>query len=403
MMQPWRRRTLIICAAQFLTSLGFTIVMPFLPLFMQELHATLPIDITLWIGLVLGAQGLTMMFVSPIWGMVGDRFGRRLMILRATLIGGLVMTSMAFVASIEQLFVLRLAQGFTTGVVSASSSYISSDVPSSSRGQALGWVSTARLTGFAAGPVVGGIVSDLLGYRASFWLNGGFMIASGLLVLCLLPEQRAANPVKGLRMPFVRLFNLLQRPHVASLYAFVFLTHLAVTFITPFASLYVTQLNRTFGRVEVPVATAAGTVFGFHAVTGAFGALILGRLTDRYGGRLVLLSCAIVSALLFVPQGFTTHLWQQVLLYGAVGFAMGGIYPAVGAMLAGVSTDGQQGAVFGLENSVRSAARTVAPALSATVAWQLGLSAVYVATAAVFALLAVVAVARRGHGRSVQA
>ena len=395
-MEPWRQRTLIICAAQFLTSLGFTIVMPFLPLFMQELAVSLPIDITLWIGLVLGAQGLTMMLVSPVWGMVGDRFGRRLMILRATLIGGMVMTSMAFVTSVEQLFVLRLAQGFTTGVVSASSSYISSDVPSGFRGQALGWVSTARLTGFAAGPMVGGIVSDMLGYRASFWLNGGFMIASGLLVLLLLPEQRAANPAKGLRTPFVRLFNLMQRPGVRGLYSFVFLTHLAVTFVTPFASLYLAQLNRSFGQFEVPVATAAGTVFGLHAVTGALGALILGPLTDRIGGRLVLLSCAAVSALLFVPQGFTTHLWQQALLYGAVGFAMGGIYPAVGAMLAAVSADGQQGVVFGMENSIRAAARTVAPALSASVAWQLGLRAVYVATGAVFVLLAVAALARRG-------
>ncbi len=402
-MQPWRRRTLTICAAQFLTSLGFTIVMPFLPLFMQELASSLPLDITLWIGLVLGAQGFTMMLVSPIWGMVGDRFGRRLMILRATLIGGLVMTSMAFVTSVEQLFVLRLAQGFTTGVVSASSSYISSDVPSGSRGQALGWVSTARLTGFAAGPLVGGIVSDLLGYRASFWLNGGFMIASGLLVLCLLPEQRAANPVKGLRTPFVRLFNLMRRPNVSSLYAFVFLVHLAVTFVTPFASLYVTQLNRSLGPFEVPVATAAGTVFGFHAVTGALGALTLGPLTDRFGGIRVLLACAVVSALLFVPQGFTTHLWQQVLLYGAVGFAIGGIYPAVGALLAAVSVDGQQGAVFGLENSIRAAARTVAPALSAAVAWQLGLSAVYVATAMVFALLAAAAMVRRRYDHVIQA
>ena len=399
MTHRWRRRTLIICAAQFLTSLGFTIVMPFLPLFMQELAVSLPIDITLWVGLVLGAQGLTMMLVSPVWGMVGDRFGRRLMILRATLVGGLVMTSMAFVTSVEQLFVLRLAQGFTTGVVSASSSYISSDVPSGFRGQALGWVSTARLTGFAAGPMVGGIVSDMLGYRASFWLNGGFMIASGILVLLLLPEQRAANPAKGLRTPFLRLFALWQRPNVPSLYSFVFLIHLAVTFVTPFASLYLTQLNRSFGEFEVPIATAAGTVFGLHAVTGALGALTLGPLADRYGGRLVLLSCAAVAAFLFVPQGFTTHVWQQALLYAAVGFAIGGLYPAVGAMLAAVSVDGQQGVVFGLENSIRAAARTVAPALSAAVAWQLGLSAVYVATALVFAMLALWALTRRGRAQ----
>ena len=395
MKESWRQRTLTICAAQFLTSLGFTIVMPFLPLFMQELTVSIPIDPTLWIGLVLGAQGLTMMLVSPIWGMVGDRFGRRLMILRATLVGGLVMICMAFAASVEQLFVLRLAQGFATGVVSASSSYISSDVPPRYRGQALGWVSTARLTGFAAGPVIGGVVSDMLGYRASFWLNGGFMIASGLLVLLLLPEQRAVDAARGLRMPFVRLFDLLRRPGVSSLYSFVFLTHLAVTFVTPFASLYITQLNRSLGQFEVPIATAAGAVFGLHAVTGALGALTLGPLTDRYGGRPVLLACAVVSTCLFAPQGFTTHLWQQTLLYSAAGFAIGGIYPAVLALLAEVSADGQQGAVFGLENSIRAAARTVAPALSSAVAWQLGLSAVYVATAIVFALLALLAVTRR--------
>ena len=120
------------------------------------------------------------------------------------------------------------------------------------------------------------------------------MFASGILVLLLLPEQRAANPAKGLRTPFFRLFALWQRPNVPSLYSFVFLIHLAVTFVTPFASLYLTQLNRSFGEFEVPIATAAGTVFGLHAVTGALGALTLGPLADRYGGRLVLLSCAAV-------------------------------------------------------------------------------------------------------------
>ena len=100
-----------------------------------------------------------------------------------------------------------------------------------------------------------------------------------------------------------------------------------------------------------------------------------------------------------MPQGLTTHVWQQALLYAAVGFAIGGIYPAVGAMLAAVSADGQQGVVFGLENSIRAAARTVAPALSAAVAWQLGLSAVYVATALVFAMLALWALTRRGRAR----
>ena len=142
-------------------------------------------------------------------------------------------------------------------------------------------------------------------------------------------------------------------------------------------------------------------MFGLHAVTGAFGALILGPLSDRYGGRAVLLSCAAMSAVLFVPQGFASHFWQLVLLYSAVGFAMSGIYPALGSLLASVSADGQQGAVFGLENSIRAAARTVAPALSAAVAWQLGLSSVYVATAIVFALLAVAVMAGPGHNRQV--
>ncbi len=383
-MEAWRRKVYIVCLAQFLSNVGFTIVLPFLPMFIQELPVATRGDSTLWIGFALAAQPFTMIIASPIWGMVADRFGRKLMLLRATLVGGVVMFSMSFVQSAEQLFLLRLVQGFTTGVVSAASAYISANVPHRHTGEALGWIATARWIGIAGGPLIGGVLSDLVGIRTSFWFNGTCMLGAGLLILFWLPEKWQYQPAPDRPSPLRNIAVLLHSSHVQYLYLFAFLVHLSISFTLPVAALYVDELTVMSGQQILPVATATGLMFGLYAAAGAVSSVQAGKLCDRFGAHVVLILSAGAACLAFLPQAFVAQVWQLLALQAVAGMTVGGVLPAIAALLSRASITGQQGTVFGVENSVRSIARTIAPVTSSALAITFGLSFAYLATAIAF-------------------
>ncbi len=390
-MEAWRRKVYLVCLAQFLCNVGFTIVLPFLPLFVQDLAVGTRGDATLWIGFILAAQPLTMIVASPVWGMVADRFGRKLMLLRATLVGGLVMFSMSFAQSVEQMFVLRLLQGLTTGVAAASSAYVSAHTPRKRMGEALGWIATARWVGIASGPLIGGVLSDLVGMRASFWCNGAFMVGAGLLILFRLPEQWHYQPAPDqppLRHRFTALLRLAQMPY---LYLCSFLIHLATSFVLPVIALYVSELTVTTNGLALPVATATGLMFGLYAVTGALVSVQAGKLCDRLGANGVLMLGAGASVLVFLLHAFVNHVWQLMVLQALAGGTVGSVFPAMASLLSHGSQAGQQGAVFGLENSIRSVARTLAPIVSSGLAFVFGLHTAFLASSVSFCCLVVLA------------
>ncbi len=390
-MEAWRRKVYIVCLAQFLSSAGFTIVLPFLPMFIQELPVATRGDSTLWVGFTLAAHPLTMIVASPVWGMVADRFGHKLMMLRATLVGGLVMFLMSFVQFAEQLLLLRLLQGFTTGVVSASSAYISANVPRQHIGEAMGWAGTSRWIGIAGGPLIGGLLSDWVGIRTSFWFNGTFMLGAGVLILLYLPERWRYQPIPDRPAPWRSFTLLLNRSRMQYLYLFAFLIHLSISFTLPVASLYVRELTMASARQGLPVATATGLMFGLYAAAGAVSSVHAGRLCDRFGPNVILILSAGVSCLVFLPQAFVEHVWQLLALQALAGITAGGVFPAVASLLSGASGLGQQGAVFGVENSVRSIARTIAPITSSALALVFGFGSAYLASAVAFLCLMVAA------------
>lgn len=391
-MKPWRRHVYLLCLAHGLTAMGFTLVVPFLPLFAGDLRVTTVGSVPLWIGLILAAQPVTMGISAPVWGMVADRYGRKLMILRATLAGGLVVVAMALVQSVEQLFLLRLLQGLATGVAPAINAYVSTHVPRRHMGEALGWISTARWTGAGAGPILGGLLGDLLGFRASFGLHGLCLLLAGLMVLAGLPAQRVKAGASHLQTRVWAIVPLLWRtPRLKYLYLLSWLVDLSIAFTWPMAPLYVQSLPRTVMGSVWPVATVTGLMFGSNALAGALSAMRLGCLGDRIGANAVLILCAGASCLLFLPQAFVFHAWQLVVLQAVTGVAVGGLLPALAALMSRVSTTEYQGRVFGIEHSLRAAARALGPLAGSALAVVAGINAVYVAAALGFLGIACVA------------
>jgi len=179
----WRTTLYVAWIAQAVSTMGFTFVLPFLPLYLRELGIADGESVVMWAGLLVAATPVTMAIFSPIWGALADRYGRKIMVERAMFGGAVLLALMGLVQNVHQLLALRLLQGAVTGTVTALVALVSTTSPPQKSGYSQGMMRMAFFCGVAVGPIVGGAVSDSFGYRFSFLVAGVLIFAGGLLVL----------------------------------------------------------------------------------------------------------------------------------------------------------------------------------------------------------------------------
>jgi len=386
-MIQWRKNLYVLFGVQLLSLAGFSIVMPFLPLYLKTLTVTTGGSIEFWTGMVFSAQAAAMMVTAPLWGSIADRYGRKLMLVRASLGGAVIVAAMGFVQSVEQLTLLRVLQGFVTGTIPAANALVAATSPREHTGEALGLVQMGAWAGVAVGPLIGGLIGDTLGFRECFWVTGALLAASGVAVIFWVHEDFQPIPAKDRTRILDGYRILLKSPNIIGLYAEAFFQSSGRMLIFPVAALFVLELMGS----ATGVATVTGLAMGIRAVTASFSAVWLGRLGDRIGHRSILLISFIAAMLLYIPQPFVTAAWLFVVLQAATGFADGAILPAIGALINLHIPPGYQGASFGLQASVNSAGRTLAPMLGAGFAIWFGIRSVFAAAAVIYMVAALLA------------
>jgi DHA1 family multidrug resistance protein-like MFS transporter len=397
-MPRWRRNLYILAVVQLLSTAGFSLVFPFMPLYVQEVGIATRGSVEFWSGLSFSSQAFTMMLAAPIWGAYADRYGRKVMLVRATFGGAILLVLMGLVQNAEQLVVLRTIQGFVTGVVPAVNALVAASAPRERIGESLGLLNTSRAAGVAIGPVIGGILGDAFGFRESFWITGALLAISGIAALFWVHEEFV--PVKSAkRVGFFDAYKvILKLPGMTGLYGLNFLRSLAQTMIFPMIALFVAQL---LGVTE-GAASITGLIIGLASFTAAASGVYLGKLGDRIGHTKILLVSAGVAALLYAPQPFVTHVWQLVVLQALQGFAAGGLIPSLSSLMNLWAPAGSQGAIYGMDTSVNAGARSLAPMVGAAVAVWFGLRGVFGATTFVYlgiVLLALYVLRRRAEAQ----
>lgn len=386
-MVSWRRNLYILFLVQMLSLAGFSMVIPFLPLYIKELKITTGGSIELWSGMAFAAQAVTMMISAPFWGAIADRYGRKMMLVRASLGGAVILAAMGFVRSAEQLVLLRLLQGFVTGTMPAANALIAATSPKEHTGEALGMVQTGAWVGVAIGPLIGGVIGDMFGFRESFWITGALLAMAGVAVIFWVYED--FEPVAKMDRPKMldSFRSVLRRPNMIGLYSEAFFQSFGRMLIFPIAALFVMELMGD----SPGVATVTGLTLGVRAVTGSISAIWLGRLSDRIGHGRVLLFSFVAVMLIYVPQPFVTAAWQLVVLQALTGLADGGILPAIAALMNLQIPAGYQGATYGLSASVNSSGRCLAPMIGVGIAISFGLRSVFALAVVVYALAALLA------------
>lgn len=381
----WKRTLYIMFCAQMISMIGFSSIFPFLPLYVKSLGAVTRLSTELLSGLVFSSQAFTMMIASPIWGALADRWGRKIMVERAMFGGAVILVMMAFVRSAEELVVLRAAQGLITGTIGAANALVAGAVPRRQAGYAMGLLQVGMGLGLGLGPVVGGAVADAFGYRAAFYVTAALLAMAGIVVFFGVQETFSASGSNQGKRPglFSDWPRLLSSPGVVMLYSLRFINQMGRMIFIPILPMFILSLIGSPARVN----SLTGLTIGIASAATAVFAVFLGRWGDRTGHRRILIACSLLCSVFFLLQTIVNNGWQLLALQAFTGAALGGIVPGISALLANYTRQGDEGAIYGLDNSIVSGARAVGPMLGVSVAIWLGLRAVF-ATAALLYLAA---------------
>ena len=384
----WQRMLLILALAQLLSSVGFSMVFPFLPNYVTDLGTNTNISIVFWTGAVFSSQAITMALASPLWGALADRLGRKPMLVRALLGGSLILGLMGFAGSAEQLVLLRAIQGVLSGTVSAGNAMVAAIAPRSRSGYAMSVLQTASWSGIAVGPVLGGFLADRFGYSLAFVITAALLLVGGLLVLFGTREDFQAPTGKARRSLIGGGRDLLKTVGIKATFVVRFTSALGRGLLVPILPLFIPIVLHGQGATG----TFTGFVIGASSATGTVAAILLGNLGDRIGHRRILTVSGVLAAVTFLPMAFATEGWHLLVLNALSGIALGGLMPAVSALIAQYAREDQMGSAFGLDNSVMSAARAVSPLVAVGAAELFGYQSVFVIGAGIFLLCTVLSI-----------
>jgi len=389
----WQRNLAALWIGQLIAIAGFSVTLPFLPYYVQELGITGVDQVAFWAGLITSAQATTMALVAPIWGSLADRYGRKIMVVRAMFGGAIVIGAMGFTRNVYQLLILRAIQGTLTGTVPASTTLVASSAPPERRGFALGVLQMAFYLGSSVGPLLGGFIADTLGYRAAFFCTGGLLFLAGVLVSALVREQftppeetRDASGTRQRPRLLKGILLVLRTRALLTVFSIRVLMRTAFRIVGPIMPLFIQQI----AAPGVKVASLTGTITGLSSAASAGAAILFGRLADRIGPRRILLACGTAACVSYGLQGYAQTPNQFLIIRVLNGVAMGGIVSSVSTLLAALAPKDRFGAVYGVDTSITAAANAVAPMVGAALTATWGLSSAFLGAAAMYGLATVV-------------
>jgi MFS family permease len=377
----WRRNLTVCLVGSFTTIVAMTLLLPFLPLYVEQLGVSGHAAIAQWSGIAYGATFFAAALVAPLWGQLADRYGRKLMLIRASLGMAVVMSLIGMAHNVWELVALRLLAGFAGGYASGSTILVATQTPRARSGWALGTLSSGIMAGNLVGPLIGGVLPPLIGIRGTFWLAGGVIFLTFIATTTLIKEEpRRARARHGVsRGGWKALPN--KGPIVAML-ATGLLLMLATMSIEPIITLYVAHLVENSSRVTL----VSGVVMAAAALGSILSASRLGKLADRIGHWNVIIGALLVSGLLLIPQAFVTAAWQLIGLRFLMGLALGGLLPCVTSVIRHNVVDGMAGRILGYSTSAQFVGQVAGPLLGGLVGGRIGMRAVFLGTSALMVL-----------------
>lgn len=388
----WKTNLIALWFAQVGTTLGFSFTFPFYPLFFEDLGGLSTERAAFWAGLAGWVFGLGMGISSPIWGVLGDRFGRKLNVLRSLILGGLFLTLSGFSQTPLQLLLSRFVIGATSGVVPTIMALVAAQTPRERLPFAAGIIQSGLFIGVALGPLLGGIIYDAWGMRAAFIATGAGLWGSAAIVVFLVRENfHPAESSLGVVRPFVVLWQLSTSRAMLPLYGVVFLVLAAHLMIQP-------AIPGLVGIVEggSHSGTASGIVFALGGIASAVSSVAMGWLAPKVGLQRVLMVGAVLAAVSALVPYFANDYLTLAAGFAAIALFSGGLSGLVNGLIALRSPSGQHGAAFGSAQLAHAFGVALGPLSGGAMVVAWGLRSVFLFEVATFVLILLVVAALLG-------
>lgn len=372
----WKRNLLISWIGCFFTGASFSLVMPFIPLYIEELGAPAS-QVPLLSGLAISITALAAAIVAPIWGNLADRKGRRLMMIRAAAGMTVTMGALAFVPNVYWLLVMRFFTGVLSGYIPNATALIAYQAPREKSGWAIGTLATGAIVGNLIGPLMGGILAELLGMKNVFIITGMILFITLLLTIFLVKETFEPVEKKNLMSTKEILGQSTRRSVLFGLFFTSLILQLGMTSISPILTLYIRELSTDTGNVLF----LSGLIVSVAGVSAVISSPYLGRLGDRIGNHKILLLGLVFSFCCFIPMGLVTAPWQLGVLRFLLGFSTGALMPSVNTLISKITPPEGVSRIFGYNQMFNNFGQVLGPLVGSAVAQAYSYSAVFFVTA----------------------
>lgn len=372
----WKDNLRVAWFGSFLTGASISLVVPFMPIFVEQLGIEGD-QVAFYAGLAISVSAVSAALVSPIWGILADKYGRKPMMIRAGLAMTITMGGLAFVPNIYWLLFLRLLNGVFTGFVPNATALIASQVPKDKSGAALGTLSTGVVAGTLTGPFVGGFIAEIFGIRNVFLLVGSFLFLAAILTIFFIKED--FQPVaKEKAIPTKEVFSSFKYPRLlVNLFLTSFVIQFSAQSIGPILALYVRDLGQTENLLFV-----SGLIVSSMGFSSMMSAGILGKLGDKVGNHRLLVAAQIYSVIIYLLCAHATSPLQLGLYRFLFGLGTGALIPGVNALLSKMTPKSGISRIFAFNQVFFYLGGVIGPMAGSAVAGYLGYHAVFYATAA---------------------
>lgn len=389
----WQRNLAVLWFAEFMAIFGFSFAFPFIPLYLRELGLHNQHDLAVWSGLAGGASGFALAISSPIWGAIADRHGRKSMLVRAMIGGGITVLLTGFARGPTDLVVLRFLQGATSGTVAAATALVATGTPRRQVGWALGILSSSIALAGAIGPALGGIISSYAHQQRVLFIVGGIMLLVSTLPVILLVrepplERRAAEARPA--MSILRTSSAGTLGAIAVLLVAQALLQMSFSAFQPLVAL------RLLTHAGSDVNTLTGITFGAIGLASAIAAVLYSGAARRIGYLQVAIATSVLMGLAEVACGVVPSVPAIVVAGAVAGFAYGALQPAISSMIGLESPPIVQARVFGISASATALGFGLGPVIGGASAAEAGLTT-GLGLAAVLAIAVGIVLAVRGR------
>lgn len=370
-MPYYRRNLYILSAAIFLTAASWNQVMPFLPLFIREMGIGEQ-SLLNWVGIVFAFQSSASIVTMPLWGKLGDKYGRKPMAIRAGLCLGAIYFGTSICQTPLQLTILRFLNGALTGFVPMSMALIATNTPQDEAPKYIATAQTCSAAGMIVGPAIGGLMAGLFGYRGTMWISGTAVLFSTLLVWLMVKEPN--KPEIAEQTSLVQDFAISLRSKVLSaIMLTVMVFGIYVAAINPILALHLSKINGHSAPVWL-----SGLIFSLPPAALMLTAHSWTRFGRRSGYERGIQIGMIGSAVAALFLAFIHSIWAFAAIFFMAGIFMASVGPSTGALICTKVHEEFRGRAYGMQQSAMMVGTLIAPLAAARIAVAYGISSVFV-------------------------